>query len=67
MKSARLSEIAAMCKDPSTAEAKREAIRIMLDNVFRTSWARHAHWGTLQFLHGRLFFREALTDEERRT
>lgn len=46
-----------------SAEAKREVIRIMLNNVFQTPTARHVHWDTYQNMSNRLFFREARTDE----
>lgn len=41
----------------SSAEAKREVIRIMLDNVFPTGTSRHVHFDTYQHLSNRLFFR----------
>lgn len=40
-----------------TSQAKREVIRIMLDNVFPTTWGRQAHYDTYQYLSNRLFFR----------
>ena len=40
-----------------SAEAKREVIRIMLDNVFKTPMSRHVHFDTYQYLSNRLFFR----------
>lgn len=41
----------------STAETKREVIRILLDNVFPTPTSRHLHFDTRQHLSNRLFFR----------
>lgn len=40
-----------------TLQAKREVIRIMLDNVFPTTWGRQAHFDTHQYLSNHLFFR----------
>jgi hypothetical protein len=49
-----------------SSEAKREVIRIMLDNVFPTTWGRQVHYDTYQHLSNRLFFRpELVTDDLR--
>jgi len=40
-----------------TSQVKREVIRIMLDNVFPTTWGRQAYFDTYQYLSNHLFFR----------